>query len=126
MAAGTWRTAFGSVHLAMGTLSFCPARQGAASIEERTSQAARLLTGHGPALLVNRGVLRRTVLPGKGLDADPAIQVLFVALPCPHWIDLTHLENCTVHARGSGWWKAVEKCGDSGRCMPTRGNVDDW
>src|SRR5215475_14252191 len=101
MAAGTCGTAFESVHLAMGTLSFCPARQGAVSIEEGTSPTARLLMGYVPAPLVNRGVLRGAVLPIERLDADPAVQVLFVSLPCPHWIDLTHMEKCRLRARES-------------------------
>jgi hypothetical protein len=65
--------------------------------------------GDVPAPVMNRRILLGTVLPRQGLDADSAIQMLFVAVLFPHVADLTFIESCRLHARGNELWKAVEK-----------------
>src|SRR5262245_35068409 len=125
MAAGTWGVERESVHLAMGTLSFCPARQGSASLEEGTSPSARMLMSHVPALLVNRRILVRAVLPVQRLDADSAVQVLFVAVPYPHRTDLTLMVECILHARGNELWKAAENVANTAEtCRSVETSID--
>src|SRR5262245_9288227 len=106
MAAGTCGIAFGSVLLAMGRVSFCPARQGCRSVEEGAPPSTRLLMGDVPALGVNRGILLRAVLGVERLDADSTVQMLLVV---PHRTDLTLMGSCPLHARGRGSWKVVKK-----------------